>query len=85
MPQNSDGDLFLRRWCNYLKTANVKRFALATLTIEDHATGQTYEFRGVTPQKIPDITYDQAAGTVQYTLLCAYVEIKNEASSASGN
>lgn len=76
MIQNSAGDLFLRRWCTYLKGASVKEFALATLDVKDNATDQQYHFDGVTPQKIPDISYDQAAGTVQYTLLCAYMTVQ---------
>lgn len=81
MPQNSAGDLWLRDWCMTLKSVNVKKFALATLVITDNATGQTYTMTGVTPQKIPDISYDQAAGTVQYTLLCAYVTVSSSVES----
>lgn len=76
LAQNSSADLWMRKLCNYLKGCTVTRFALATLTIRDAATGQSYECTGVTPQKVPDIQYDQTAGTVQYGLLCAYITIK---------
>lgn len=74
LPQNSDADIFMRRWINYLETSAVKFFGLTTLTVTDTAADRTYSMTGVTPQKRPDISYDQASGTVNYTLLVADID-----------
>ena len=74
IPQNSEADRFLRRWLNYLQShATGSSFAASTLTIRDTAANHTYTMTGVTPQKWPDITYDQTATNVTYTLLAAEI------------
>ena len=37
------------------------------------AGGILYTFNGVTPQKYPDVSYDQTAGNITYTLLVAEI------------
>lgn len=73
LPQNSNSDLFLQRWCNYIESAHVSRFALAALTVRDMATNKTYHCTGVTPQKKADRAYDSASSNVNYTLLAAEI------------
>ena len=44
-----------------------------TYSLIDTAANHTYTMTGVTPQKWPDITYDQTATNVTYTLLAAEI------------
>ena len=74
VPQNSSADEFLRKWARYLKHAESYLFALTALNIVDAAGGFTIYCEGVTPQKIPDRTYDAACGMVSWVLLAANVK-----------
>ena len=76
IPMNSDADKFLRKWIKYLKTAPTKKFALATLTVNDTAAGRILSMTGVVPQKEPDEGYDQQSGNRQYNLLFAEMTVK---------
>ena len=74
VPQNSSADEYLRKWAKYLK--NMKdsaQFAKTTLSIVDKAGKLTISCQGVTPQKIPDRTYDTASSNLTWTLLCAEI------------
>ena len=72
VPQNSTADEYLRKWSRYLKnTGSSDKFARTTLNIVDQAGGFTISCEGVTPQKIPDRTYDQASSSLTWTLLVA--------------
>ena len=74
VPQNSIADEFLRKWCKYLRnTARPDFFHLTTLTITDQAGGFTLVCSGVTPQKIPDRTFDRSSTNLTYTLLAASI------------
>ena len=74
VPQNSIADNFLRKWCRYLRnTARPEYFTLSTLTITDQAGGFTLLCTGVTPQKIPDRTFDRSSSNLTYTLLAASI------------
>jgi hypothetical protein len=76
IPQNSDADKFLRKWIQYIKGAPTKKFALATLTLNDSAAGRILTMTGVIPQKEPDEGYDQQSGNRQYNLLYAELMVK---------
>ena len=73
VPQNSSADEYLRRWARYLKNAQSYLFALTALNIVDQMGGFTIYCEGVTPQKIPDRTYDTTSGNVSWTLLAANI------------
>ena len=73
VPQNSAADEYLRKWAKYLKNSETWRFALTALNIVDATGNLTLYCEGVTPQKIPDRTYDQTAGMVSWTLLAARI------------
>ncbi len=74
VPQNSSADEFLRKWAKYLKnSAQSYQFACTALNIVDNAGWFTIYCEGVTPQKIPDRTYDQASSNLTWTLLAASV------------
>ena len=71
IPNNSEADVYMRKWITHLKTCKTNRFALTTLTINDPAGGRMLTMTGVVPQKEPDEGYDQTAGNRQYNLLFA--------------
>ena len=73
IPQNSAADRFLRKWIRYITGTQTSGFARSTLTVYDTAGSVLYTMQGVTPQKWPDVTYDQTAGNITYTLLAASV------------
>jgi hypothetical protein len=73
VPQNSSADEYLRRWSRYLRNTQSYLFALTALNIVDQMGGFTIYCEGVTPQKIPDRTYDQTAGNVSWVLLAASI------------
>ena len=69
VPQNSTADEYLRRWARYLKNTQTYLFAITALNIVDVGGNFTIYCENVTPQKIPDRTYDQTSGMVTWTLL----------------
>ena len=74
VPQNSIADDFLRKWAKYLRNCkDPARFALSTLTVTDNAGGFTIVMNCVTPQKVPDRTYDRSSTNLTYTLLAASI------------
>ncbi len=74
VPQNSTADEFLRKWAKYLKNVGwTVNFARTALNIVDNAGYFTIYCEGVTPQKVPDRTYDQASTNVTWTLLAASI------------
>ena len=73
IPQNSDADKYLRKWIRYVSSTATANFHRTVMTVYDPAGGILYTFNGVTPQKYPDITYDQTAGNVTYSLLVAEI------------
>ena len=74
VPQNSSADEYLRKWARYLKNVSDSgKFALTTLNIVDQAGNFTISCEGVTPQKIPDRTYDREASNLSWTLLAATI------------
>ena len=71
IPTNSNADIFLRKWANYLKKAPTKEFALSTFSLTDPAAGRVMNFTGVFPQRMPDEGYDANSANRQYNLLFA--------------
>ena len=71
VPNNSDADLFMRKYISYIEKSKTAEFALGTMSLVDPAANRTLNFTGVVPQKIPDEGYDQTAGNRQYNLLFA--------------
>ena len=85
VPQNSEADAFLRRWANYLQNVqDSTEFARSTLVIKDTAGGLLITATGVTPQKIPDRTWDRTSTNVTYTLLAAAITDKESGFATAG-
>ena len=77
IPQNSAADNFLRKWVRYLTNVQASsKFPKSTLTITDQAGKFTIHCTGVTPQKVPDRTYDRSSTNVTYTLLAVSITEK---------
>ncbi len=76
LPNNSESDIFMRKWVAYLKTCATKRSALSTLTVFDPVANRTITLNGVVPQKEPDEGYQQTAGNRTYALLYAEKIVK---------
>ena len=74
VPQNSSADEFLRKWAKYLKSTESYLFAISALNIVDSMGGFTIYCEGVTPQKIPDRSYEGTAGMVSWVLLAATIK-----------
>ena len=72
--QNSSADEYLRKWAAYLKNTETYLFALTALNIVDGMGGFTIYCEGVTPQKIPDRSYDATVGMVTWVLLAATIK-----------
>ena len=71
IPNNSNADIWLRKWIKYLKGSKTGDFANGQLVLKDTVANRTLNFTGVVPQKEPDEAYDQTAGNRQYNLLFA--------------
>lgn len=71
VPVNSNADIYMRKWCAYLKKAKTSEFALSRLELADNAAGRRLSMTGVVPQKEPDEAYDQTAGNRMYNLFFA--------------
>jgi len=71
IPNNSEADIFMRKWVSYLEKSKTGVFALSTMSLNDPAAKRILNFTGVVPQKKPDEGYDQTAGNRQYNLLFA--------------
>lgn len=71
IPNNSEADVFMRKFISYIEKSKTSEFALGTLSLTDPAANRTLNFTGVVPQKKPDEGYDQTAGNRQYNLLFA--------------
>ena len=76
VPQNSIGDTFLRKWIRYLRNCAASQYLNTTLTITDAAGGFTILCTQVTPQKVPDRSYDRSSTNVTYTFLAAEITEK---------
>lgn len=71
--QVSDAQDFLARWCNYVtsKATPSKEFAEMTVTCTDAMTGESWDCKGVSPQKTADTTYQAQGQRVTWNLMAA--------------
>lgn len=71
--QSSDFNNYLKKLVAYLKQAPTSEWALTTINIENKSTGDTYVCSGASPQKIPDNSYTDQAGTRDWVWLVANI------------
>jgi len=67
--QTSDAAKWLRRYINYIKAAPSSEFTRATLIGSSKVMGVTHTCTGVSPQKRPDASYQQAGQQISVTLM----------------
>lgn len=71
--QSSDFNKYLKKLVSYLKQAPTEEWAQATIEISNRSTGDNYICTGVSPQKVADNTYNDQAGTRDWTWLAANI------------
>ena len=76
IPVNSEADIFLRKYIEYVEKAKTNEFSLGTMSLIDPAGNRTLDFKGVVPQKKPDEGYDQTSGNRNYTFIFAEMTTK---------
>lgn len=69
--QSSDFSKWMNKFTKYLENSGASEFALATLTIANKSTGDSYVCSGVCPQKRPNDSFQAAAQSVDWVLLAA--------------
>lgn len=73
--QGSDFAAWLRKYYNYCLASNPNRFALATITISNNQTGESFKCSGVYPQHVPEIGFDNKQTPQDWVLNCANIDI----------
>lgn len=71
--QGSDFNKYLNRLASYLENADPSEFALATITIVNKATGESYFCTGCSHQKRPDNQYQAQAQNRSWAWMCANI------------
>ena len=71
--QGSDFNKYLNRLASYLENADPSEFALATITIVNKSTGESYFCTGCSHQKRPDNQYQAQAQNRSWAWMCANI------------
>ena len=71
--QGSDFNKYLTRLASYLENADPSEFALATITIVNKSTGESYFCTGCSHQKRPDNHYQAQAQNRSWAWMCANI------------
>lgn len=74
--QSSDFNTWLKKLASYLEEADVDQFALATITLSNKSTGDSYYATGVSHKKRPDNTLGSQASNRSWEMLCASISNK---------
>lgn len=69
--QTSDLHKWLLEWYNYLMQADVSEWALTTSHLRNINDGTSHNIIGITPQKVPDKTYQAQGQKVTWVLMAA--------------
>ena len=69
--QTSPTHKLLLLWYNYILGASSAQWAANTITIRNHAIGETIIATGVSPSKLPDKPYQAQGQKVTWNLMCA--------------
>lgn len=71
--QTSQANTWLRKWYNYLITAAAGEWIATTGTIKSQGTGETITLKGLSPQKMPDQSYQQTGQQVTWNLMATEI------------
>jgi hypothetical protein len=72
--QTSAAAKWLRKYINYCKAAPSSEFARASIVGSSKVMDVTHTCTGVSPQKRPDASYQQAGQQASYTLMAQNME-----------
>lgn len=71
--QSSDFNDWMRRFANYIEQAPTNEFALATITITNRSTGDSYYCTGVSHRKKADNSFQSQAQNRTWEMMCASI------------
>lgn len=74
--QVSDFNTWLKKFTAYIEEADVSEFALATISISNKSTGDTYYCTGVSHKKVPDNQLTSQAQNRSWEMMCAHITNK---------
>lgn len=72
--QTSPIHQWLLNWYNYLVAADTSQWAQSALTLRNTVTGDSHVCTGVSPQKVPDKSYQAQGQRVTWVLMCADIQ-----------
>lgn len=71
--QSSDFDAWLKKFTAFLENSDTDQFALATMSIYNKSTGDSYYCTGVSHQKQADNSFQSQAQNRSWTMMCANI------------
>ena len=71
--QSSDFNAWLKKFTAFLENSDADQFALATMSISNKSTGDSYYCTGVSHQKRADNNFQSQAQNRSWTMMCANI------------
>ena len=71
--QSSDFNAWLKKFTAFLENSDTDQFALATMSISNKSTGDSYHCTGVSHQKRADNNFQSQAQNRSWTMMCASI------------
>ena len=71
--QSSDFNAWLKKFTAFLENSDTDQFALATMSISNKSTGDSYYCTGVSHQKRADNSFQSQAQNRSWTMMCASI------------
>lgn len=71
--QSSDFNAWLKKFAAFLENSDTDQFALATMSISNKSTGDSYYCTGVSHQKRADNNFQSQAQNRSWTMMCASI------------
>ena len=71
--QSSDFNAWLKKFAAFLENSDTDQFALATMSISNKSTGDSYYCTGVSHQKQADNSLQSQAQNRSWTMMCASI------------
>ena len=71
--QSSDFNAWLKKFAAFLENSDTDQFALATMSISNKSTGDSYYCTGVSHQKRADNNFQSQAKNRSWTMMCASI------------
>ena len=71
--QSSDFNAWLKKFTAFLENSDTDQFALATMSISNKSTGDSYYCKGESHQKRADNNFQSQAQNRSWTMMCASI------------